>query len=219
MLKALALSVLGLMLGWTEIGHAQDAAVGDDVDKQLQSLKAELLDVTPGYYVSPLISASLLTGTVETNGVSLDFDGYLVRGGVAVGYQVAPLRVDVAATAGRSEIEFDGLDEKTKITFYDVIMNTYYDLPVNLAAYIDPRLPMITPYVGGGLGWIYLDFDDGGGDGGVIIQGLAGLGVRLSPRWTLDAGYRYFYIPRIEADGTDNEAGAHSVEGRLRYRF
>jgi opacity protein-like surface antigen len=98
------------------------------------------------------------------------------------------------------------------------VLNTYYDLPLNLGAFVD-ALPMITPYVGAGIGWVYLDFDEGEGDGGVVAQGTAGLGIRLSPHWTLDTGYRYFYLPRIESEGTDNEASAHSAEVKVRYRF
>ena len=222
MSKALCLLTACLMLGVTAQSGAQETSADKgDLDDRLDSLKAELLDVTPGYYVSPLLSASVLTGELEQNGVSLDFDGYLARAGAAVGYQVNPLRVELAATVGRAEIEIDVGDqtEDASITTYEAVLNTYYDLPVDLGAYVSASLPMITPYVGAGVGWVYLDSDDSEGDDGVIAQGTAGLGVRLSPHWTLDTGYRYFYLPRIEADGVDNESDSHSAEIKVRYRF
>jgi opacity protein-like surface antigen len=145
----------------------------------------------------------------------------LARAGAAAGYQTGPLRVEIAATIGKSEIEIEVGDqsEDTKITTYDAILNTYYDLPVDLGSIVSASLPMITPYVGAGVGWTYLDFDEGEGDGGVVAQGAGGLGIRLSPHWTLDTGYRYFYLPRIESEGTDNEVSAHSAEIKVRYRF
>jgi opacity protein-like surface antigen len=208
------------MLSFAGRGEAQDSLPGDDMNDRLDALRAELLDITPGYYVSPLLSASALAGTVEQNGASLDFDGYLARGGVALGYQTDPLRVELAASVGRSHIEVshDGQTDDLAMALYDLTLSVYYDLPVDLGAYVSDSWVVI-PYVGAGLGVAYVDPDGAEGDSTVVTQGAAGLGARLSPRWILDAGYRYYYLPRFESEGTDNEIAAHAAELKLRYRF
>lgn len=112
-----------------------------------------------------------------------------------------------------------GDNQQNDIITFDVVLNTFYDVPVDLGAYISDAMPEIRPYIGAGLGWTYFDPDAGASDTGISGQGAAGIGIRLSPHWTLDAGYRYFFFPRIEFDGLDSEPAAHTAEARVRYRL
>ena len=225
---------LSALMGCTTIAHSQESGDGN-LESRLDTLKTELVDATRGFYVSPLVWGSALTGAINQNGQDFDFDGYLVEGGAILGYEVAPFRMDVAFASGYAEIEADTLGDFDIISA-DVLASTYYDMPLDLGKMINSSMPSIKPYVGAGVGWVYLhvkseeakkandanaalNLDEEGGDHGVVTQFLAGFGIRLSPQVVLDLGYRYFYIPRIEPLDGDDEVGSHSGGIRLRYRF
>ncbi len=193
-----------------------------------------LLDETPGFYVSPNLSASVFAGDLDINGEQVDFDGYFVRGGAAAGYQLQNIRVEFDATIGNAELDFtlpsalvDVFDDEESVFFVTATAGVYYDFDFRIdqliAAGIPAAgryLPAIRPYIGGASGIIYVDFDNIGDDDiAYLANAMAGLGIRINPRLHVDLGYRLFYIPRTEPAGIDVEITAHTTEFRLRYRF
>jgi outer membrane protein OmpA-like peptidoglycan-associated protein len=53
------------------------------------------------------------------------------------------------------------------------------------------------PYIGAGVGYAKVELEDSGSsldDSGVAYQGMAGVGIVLGPRTTLDIGYKYFRV-------------------------
>jgi opacity protein-like surface antigen len=82
-------------------------------------------------------------------------------------------------------------------------------------AYIDiPLIDDITPYVGAGLGWGWVDRDGGGDDSGLAYSLMVGSAFTISDKIELDAGYRYRGITIDGDDATD-----HSVTGGIRFKF
>jgi outer membrane protein OmpA-like peptidoglycan-associated protein len=71
-----------------------------------------------------------------------------------------------------------------------------------LNGYIDfNRQGTIQPYLGLGIGYANVELDGGGSsieDSGLAYQGMAGLGFALSPRLTLDVGYKYFTVKDLD---------------------
>jgi opacity protein-like surface antigen len=109
----------------------------------------------------------------------------------------------------RSDVRLDWSGNyETTITDLDattLIGNTYIDIPVNI-------MP-ITPYVGAGLGWGWVD-DDGGDGAGFTYSLMGGVVFDLSERWALDAGYRFRDILLDGPDFTD-----HSVTAGALFKF
>ncbi len=212
-----------LLSNFSVMALAQEANEPAPAPADLESLKSALIDATPGIYVAPVLSASYISGTSDNAGVAIDFDGYLLLGGGAVGYELENVRLQVDAVLGTSQVEIDDNVPVLGGTDLDIftvsfVGNAFYDLPIDIGKKISPNLPSIMPYVGAGLGWIYLDVD-GDSDDGLLTQAMTGLGFRITPRLTLDVGYRYLYIPRIAPQDIDSELDAHTAEARARYRF
>jgi opacity protein-like surface antigen len=190
-------------------------------------VKASLLNAIPGFYISPLLSGALLTGEAELNGDSVDFDGYYVRGGMALGYQYEDIRLEVESSVGYAETESDlpdmlapFVEDDEKIVFVTLTGSLFYDFPPILEREAFGQPFNVRPYVGTGAGVLYADFDELDDDAtGMIGQGMAGIGLRLTPRTHLDIGYRLVYLPRLKPGDTDIEATFHTGEIKLRYRF
>lgn len=190
-------------------------------------VRASLLDEIPGFYISPLLSGAFLAGDADFNQFSLDFDGYYLRAGAALGYQVEDVRLEVESGLGYAKTDSDlpaplagTMDSTEEILFVTLTGNAYYDFPAILEHQAFGRPFTVRPYIGAGAGVIYADFDRLDDDAvGMIGQGMAGIGLRLSPRTHLDVGYRLVSLPRLEPGDADIEALFHTGEIRLRYRF
>jgi opacity protein-like surface antigen len=105
-----------------------------------------------------------------------DDDSALVLGG-GVGYQFNDnLRTDLRADwAGM------GGDDNS---FTTVLGNVYFDIPTET---------ILTPYVGAGIGYGWVD-SDGNDDNGVAFGLMAGVEVNLTDNLSADVGYRYRQI-------------------------
>ena len=86
---------------------------------------------------------------------------------------------------------------------YGALVNLKYELPTRwqVAGY------GVSPYVAGGVGYGGVSYDVAGADqqdDGLLWQAKTGVAVHLSPRMTLDVGYRYLNGPQFEPaqDGT-----------------
>lgn len=228
---AISLLGLGLVTPLTAQETPEDAPSTSD---RLTDVKALLIDETPGFYVSPNLSASVFAGDFDVDGEEIEFDGYFVRGGAAAGYQLQNIRVELDATIGNAELDLtlpdalaDAFEDKESVFFITATVGVYYDFDFRLDQLISSGipaaagyLPPIRPYVGGASGLIYVDFEEiGDDDVAYLANAMAGLGIRINPRLHLDLGYRLFYIPRTEPAGIDVEITAHTTEFRLRYRF
>jgi opacity protein-like surface antigen len=207
-------------------GHAADVpGSSSDAASRLESIKSNLLDLTPGAYISPLLTASYAVGTTDVGPLSFDFEGYFIRAGAALGYQEHDFRLDLEPSVGFARTETDeaiaqiGGSTKSNIKFATLTVNAYYDLPIDLGEIVSSELPAIRPYLGAGLGGIYLDVEDIDEDLALVAQAMTGLGLRIAPRSTLDLGYRLVYLPRVEIGGADLETVLHAFEVKLRYRF
>ena len=200
---------------------AQTPADKSDQDRKLENLKRDLIDTTPGFYVSPIVSLGYVAGEAEVAQANLevDFDGPLYRAGIAAGYQVKFLRVELELGIGHADLELDQLNRDQEVSYFKYGANTFVDVPYDVFEKLPYDLPEALPYVGFGLGGISVDFKGGDRDDGLLAEWTAGLGIRLSPRWFLDAGTRLTYLPSIENQGADNEIFLYGGEAKLRYRF
>jgi opacity protein-like surface antigen len=214
---------------WALASHAAASAEpppsANTTVSRLEALKSDLLDITPGLYVSPLLTGSYAVGTTDVGPLSFDFDGYFVRAGAAVGYQERNLRLDLEPSIGFAQITIDddveqiGGRAKNDILFLTFTANVYYDFPIGIEKVVSDQLPAIKPYLGAGMGGIYLDVEDTGDDLALVSQAMAGVGIRVTPRSTFDLGYRLAYLPRVDVEPADFETLLHAIEVKLRYRF
>ena len=69
----------------------------------------------------------------------------------------------------------------------------------------------IRPYIGGGLGWSWGSFKASSAAGSIdesdnalAWQLLAGVNFEITPQWSADLGYRYFYCKYSLNDGTED---------------
>jgi len=159
--------------------------------------------------------------------------------GAAVGYRFSPnLRADVAL-GYRPGYAIDATDGsgtsfKADVKSVSLMANGYYDFP----------LSGWTPYVGAGLGFAQNKVDTvsfggpgfsgtapGGTKSGTAYALMLGAGIPLSGRTTLDIGYRYIDLGKIEASsgtvtvngfafpyaGADGKLTAHELTVGLRF--
>ncbi len=132
--------------------------------------------------------------------------------GVGLGYQYNAWRIEVAFRSITTDINYENLildlpatftlepnDKKGSIA-YTYKFNTYYDFAMN---------SKLSPYIGVGLGYIYLNsnlasaavasgqagpvvfFPNQFSSGGLIYQGIFGLLYRVTTHWNLYLDYRY----------------------------
>ena len=223
-LKKLAGAVLGLAVFASPVLAQSTETPEPEADlPSLDALKKGLIDTTPGLYLSPIFSLGYVAGDVDFNqgGFSFEdeFDGWLVRLGGAVGYQDGPLRSEAEFTLGHVETELDQLDQENEIDFFKFSALSFFDVPYDVSKLVTENGPETSPYFGMGVGGLYYDVKDGDSDVTFVAEVLAGLGFRLSPRWFVDGGYRWTYIPRLDNEGAESEISFNGIEAKLRYRF
>ncbi len=123
--------------------------------------------------------------------------------GLGVGYQWEDyLRADVRVDwSGPFDTGAVDLESTT------VLGNAYIDIPLT---------DNITPYVGAGLGWGWVNSDGGGvgDDSGFAYSATIGSAFTLTGNIELDAGYRFRGISIDGEDVTD-----HAVTGGIRFKF
>lgn len=189
---------------------------------------------------------SALSGTgitfASTNVETSADDGYVFGGAIGFGDWMEGARFEIEASYRSNDIDgtfaidafFDssGFIEAEQ-TVWAGMANLWFDIPTN---------HMVTPYIGGGIGWANSEiegnfhttvalvpgttpFDDD--ESGFAWQLGAGINIAVSDRMNLGIGYRYFDAPQIEGDlflgkndvplGVDSTN--HSVAVNLSYQF
>ena len=80
---------------------------------------------------------------------------------------------------------------------------------------------MFTPYLGGGLGWANVEFDDGAKDDDNVFayQVGGGLALEMMPLVTFDLGYRYFGTADPNIFGADVDYDSHNIMAGVRIGF
>ncbi len=147
---------------------------------------AAAADYTP----EPVVTASglYLRGDAGWSWLSTDEDddSVLVLGG-GIGYQFYDnLRTDLRA-------DWAGLGDDDS-SFTTVLGNVYFDIPLET---------IITPYLGAGLGYGWVE-SSGNDDDGAAFALMAGVEVNLTENLSADVGYRYRQI--LSEDVYDHEA-------------
>ena len=113
----------------------------------------------------------------------------------------------------RADITFEGAFDYgfgNGVDSYGVLGNLYVDLPIDF---------IVTPYIGGGIGWGEVD-GNGVNDDGVSFAGMAGFTHDLTSSLALDVGYKLRYT-----DLTASNTGGvsywidHSVRAGFRFSF
>jgi OmpA-OmpF porin, OOP family len=141
----------------------------------------------------------------ESIAVDLDDDWMFDAG---IGYAFAnPFRVE--AELARRANEVVGFPE-AQVIADSIMLNGFFDFN---------RGGTLSPYVGLGAGYAKVNVE-GLDDENWAWQALAGVGVRLRERVTLDIGYRYFNVDELEAAPiADAEYTHEAVTLGLRYQF
>ncbi len=99
-------------------------------------------------------------------------------GDIGIGYRYnRNLRADV--TFGYSGKYKPACQE---IHTWNAMLNGYFDIPTST---------IITPYIGGGLGWIRVKNNRGYEDDAFAIAAMLGISIRASEKVDIDLGYRY----------------------------
>ena len=109
----------------------------------------------------------------------------------------------------RTDVRFDygfdyDLGHGDKAGIGTVTANGYIDLPMGLP---------VTPYVGAGVGWGFVNLDSGHDQDGVAAALTGGVTFDVSQSVAVDVGYRF---RTIFADDNIND---HAVTSGLRFKF
>lgn len=192
-----------------------------------------------GWYIAGRIGAAFpedtefgVLGTTVTNeydtglvggvavGTQFDLGGFRPRAELEVGYMSSSIDSHVVGGVGT----FSGAD-----AFGDT--NVIYGLA---NAYLDFGSGPLKPYIGAGLGFGHVDFDNHGvsavgtamDDSGTGLAWQIGAGVSyaFSEQMTVELGYRFFNVESVEltaVDGTNSDVDvrAHQVMLGIRYAF
>lgn len=159
-------------------------------------------------------------------------NGYAVTG--ALGRSFGALRGEVEGSYRRSKVDqARGLGVTVEgngdVSALSAMANIYFDPALELGP--------VRPYVGGGIGVSRFKARDveavgvpgippvSGTETGFAWQLMAGVGLPLSEKATLTAGYRYFATPDVKANVGSlgsvevDGLGLHAAEIGLRFRF
>jgi opacity protein-like surface antigen len=164
--------------------------------------------------------------------VEAEFDtGF--NAGVAAGYDFGAARLEAEFAYRQNDFDkFTGqfLGESFEdsadgdVSAASLLFNAYWDLPTG---------GPVTPYIGGGVGFANVSFNEVEDLGVEIIddddnvlayQAAAGIAFDINPDLALDLGYRYFATedPELEDDFGDEfetEYSSHNVSLGLRFMF
>jgi opacity protein-like surface antigen len=189
-MKMFRTALLGsvLAVGFAGAAHAADAYAPPPAETPQQY-------AAMGWYLRGDIGWSFLDWSGG------DDDSAVTVGG-GIGYQFNDyLRTDVRVDwAGNYDV---GGGDDMGIT--SVLGNLYLDIPTNT---------IITPYVGGGVGYGWVSGGGGGDDDGVAWALTAGASVNLSESADIDIGYRF---RDVSISGSDPYE--HQVLTGLRFKF
>jgi opacity protein-like surface antigen len=151
----------------------------------------------------PILGAFYVRG--DAGWSFLEWDGEEDDGGVTAGLGVGYQWYEYLRTDARLDWSGPFDTGAVDLEATTLLGNAYIDIPLT---------DDITPYVGAGLGWGWVDGDGGGDDSGLAYSLMVGSAFTLTGRVELDAGYRYRGITIDGDDATD-----HSVTGGIRFKF
>ncbi len=140
--------------------------------------------------------------------ISKDFDfvgsDETVGFGAGIGYKYNHMfRADVTFD-GAVDYNYFGVD----VDAYSVMVNGYVDFPLG---------DMIKPYIGGGIGYGWVEangFGFSADDDGLALGGMAGVAVEITQNMAIDVGYKFRNISISGEDFQD-----HMIRGGLRFYF
>jgi opacity protein-like surface antigen len=183
-----------------------------------------------GMYTSVFGGYSYIPDNVNTNnfGVLYNGSGYKsgYNAGGRLGYQSNPLRYELEYTYLKANAKkFDvNYVQQTNVTGYTsgnlLMANVYYDFP--------DMLPSISPYLGAGIGYAYIQATlNGTGtnttsyfratDNSFAYQGTAGITYNFAENYAINMAYRY--VATDKADGFGSSFAAHIASVGAIYHF
>jgi opacity protein-like surface antigen len=126
-------------------------------------------------------------------------------GGLAVGYDFGPARLEVEGGYRNSNIENSDED----LTIKSLMLNAYADFKTGGVA---------TPYLGAGIGYAQVEVDDEDDD---VVAGQLGAGVlfALSPSVAVDLGYRFMMTDDPDIGGAQFKVRQHTALLGVQVRF
>jgi opacity protein-like surface antigen len=156
---------------------------------------------------------SAWAGLVATPGVDYDAPGHNGEvefdtgygGGLAIGYDFGPARLEVEGSYRNSNAEQGDADLKIKA----LMVNAYADFQTGSLA---------TPYLGAGIGCAKVDVE---GEDDEVFAGQLAAGVlfALSPAVAVDLGYRFMMTDDPKLYGAELEVRQHTASVGLQVRF
>jgi outer membrane immunogenic protein len=156
---------------------------------------------------------SLWAGMVMTQDVDVDYQGHSEEvsidngfaGGVAVGYDFGPARLEIEGAYRDSNADKGDADLKIRT----VMVNAYADFATGSLA---------TPYLGAGVGVADVDVED---DDDQVLAGQVAAGVlfAVSPQVSVDLGYRFMMTDDPDIRGAELELRQHTALLGVQIRF
>jgi OmpA-OmpF porin, OOP family len=165
-------------------------------------------NATEGWYGRVGVGYSV-DGEVTAFNTSVDLeDDWMYDAGLGYAFQNG-FRADAEIAQRSNEIQAFGSEE---VEATSLMANLFYDFN---------RGGRFQPYIGAGVGYAQLEFDDLD-DSNWAWQAMAGVAVGLTERLALDIGYRHFEVEGLEVDfdgPTDVEYSHDAVTLGLRWQF
>jgi opacity protein-like surface antigen len=126
-------------------------------------------------------------------------------GGLAIGYDFGPARLEVEGSYRNSNAEEGDADLKIRT----LMVNGYADFQTG---------SMTTPYLGAGIGYAKVDVE---GDDDEVFAGQLAAGVlfAVSPAVAVDLGYRFLMTDDPKIGGADLEVRQHTASLGVQVRF
>jgi opacity protein-like surface antigen len=180
---------LALIVAATALTMAQAARAADVFAPPAEP------EVFPSWYLRGDIGWSFL----EWSGGD---DDDAIAAGVGVGYRFSPaFRADIRGDFAGDYNIGGGAD----MDVWTVLANGYFDIPTGT---------MITPYLGAGIGWGFVNESPGPNDDGVAFALMGGASIDLSQTTAIDIGYRF---RDVMISGSDTQE--HQILGGIRFSF
>ena len=163
-----------------------------------------------GFGIRPDADISISTRPFEND------PAFVING--AIGMEVTPMiRIEGEIGAHFNTADQGGTGNDWTFRTLSFMGNGYFDFPTQSP---------LRPYVGAGLGFanIELEVESGGftateDDWVTAVQLMAGLGYDISPRASLNFGYRYFTTSDPDYIGFSTEYSSHDFLFGARFRF
>ncbi|HYD72120.1 MAG TPA: outer membrane beta-barrel protein [Candidatus Binatia bacterium] len=170
----------------------------------LSALGVGAAQATEGWYGRVDVGYTV-DGEIELDDADFDLeDDWMADVGVGYGF-MGGFRGEAELAYRNNDIDL--IDDEVEV--WSLMANLFYDFN---------RGGRFQPYLGVGAGFAQLETlgedEDSWG-----WQGLAGVGIELSDRATLDIGYRYFVLEDLQLFGIDSDYEHQAVTVGLRWEF